>query len=70
MIKQIKSDLNKIRDSEESYDRATASAKMKIVQETQVLVNQLKLSIRNLEFEVKMLPIGEREEYMNKFKKI
>ncbi|CDW87519.1 UNKNOWN [Stylonychia lemnae] len=70
LFKQLKEDLRQIQDSEEQYDRAGTSAKIKIVQEAQVLVNSSRLNIRNLEFEIKMLPEYSRGDYMQKFRNI
>ena len=69
-IQDLKSSLTAILESEETYERASNSQKMKIVQDVQRQVNKGKTDIRNLEFEVNMLPLNMREEPKQKLKKI
>ncbi len=69
-ISEVKNLIASILSSEDTYERSVPSQKIKLVQEVQKQVNKVKSDIRNLEFEVNMLPANLREEPKLKLKKI
>ena len=69
-IKELKQILKDIKENNKAYSQASQTKKVQIVKEIQKGVNKADKDIKNLEFEVSMLPISQRENIREKFLKI